>query len=57
MTIVYKQSVVLNEEEEVATRLAGAKKFTLCDAKDGFHQVVLDDASSYLTTFNSPFGY
>ena len=49
--------------EEVASRLAGAKKFTLCakkftlcDAKDGFHQIVLDDASSYLTTFNSPFG-
>ena len=42
--------------EEVATRLAGAKKFTLCDAKDGFDQIVLDDASSYLTTFNSPFG-
>ena len=43
--------------EEVATRLAGAKKFTLCDAKDGFHQIVLDDVSSYLTTFNSPFGH
>lgn len=42
--------------DEVASRLAGAKKFTLCDAKDGFHQVLLDDASSYLTTFNSPFG-
>ena len=42
--------------DEVASRLTGAKKFTLCDAKDGFHQILLDDASSYLTTFNSPFG-
>jgi len=41
---------------EVASRLAGAKKFTLCDAKDGFHQILLDDTSSYLTMFNSPFG-
>jgi len=42
--------------DEVASRLAGAKKFTLCDAKDGFHQILLDETSSYLTTFNSPFG-
>ena len=26
------------------------------DAKDGFHQILLDDASSYLTTFNTLFG-
>ena len=42
--------------DEVASRLTGAKKFTVCDAKDGFHQILLDDASSYLTTFNTPFG-
>ena len=42
--------------DEVASRLTGAKKFTLCNAKDGFHQILLDDASSYLTTFNTPFG-
>lgn len=42
--------------EETSTRLTGAKKFTLCDAKDGFHQIKLDKASSYLTTFNTPFG-
>ena len=42
--------------DEVASHLTGAKKFTLCDAKDGFHQILLDDASSYLTTFNTPFG-
>ena len=26
------------------------------DAKDGFHQVKLDEGSSYLTTFWTPFG-
>ena len=42
--------------EELATRLDGAKKFTVCDAQDGFHQVQLDENSSCLTTFNTPFG-
>ena len=28
----------------------------MLDAKNGFHQVKLDDASSYLTTFWTPFG-
>jgi hypothetical protein len=42
--------------EEVTTRLTGAKKFTVCDAEDGFHQIQLDKDSSYLTTFNTPFG-
>ena len=30
--------------------------FSVLDAKDGFHQVKLDDTSSYLTTFWTPFG-
>ena len=42
--------------EEVATRLTNAKLFTVLDAKSGFWQVVLDEPSSYLTTFNTPFG-
>ena len=42
--------------EEVATRLARAKVFMVLDAKSGFWHVKLDDPSSYLTTFNTPFG-
>ena len=42
--------------EEVATRLNGAKIFSVFDASNGFWQVVLDQASSLLTTFNTPFG-
>ena len=42
--------------EEVATRLTGAKVFTVLDAKTGLWQVKLHDPSSYLTTFNTPFG-
>lgn len=42
--------------EEVATRLKDAKIFSVLDAKNGFWQVKLDEESSFLTTFNTPFG-
>ena len=42
--------------EEIATRLHGAKVFTVLDAWNGFWHVPLDDASSFLTTFSTPFG-
>jgi len=41
--------------EEVATRLSKAKVFSVLDVKSRFWQVQLDDASSKLTTFNTPF--
>ena len=42
--------------EEIATRLNGAKLFSVFDASNGFWQVELGDVSSSLTTFNTPFG-
>ena len=42
--------------EQVAAGLSKAKVFTVLDAKTGFWQVKLDQQSSYLTTFNTPFG-
>lgn len=42
--------------EDVATRLHGAKVFTKLDVRSGFWHVVLDEKSSYLTTFQTPFG-
>ena len=42
--------------QDVATRLKNAKVFTVLEAKNGFWQVVLDDKSSFLTTFNTPLG-
>ncbi|XP_005101611.1 uncharacterized protein LOC101852102 [Aplysia californica] len=41
--------------EEILPHLSGAKYFSILDAKCGYWNVELDD-SSYLTTFNSPFG-
>lgn len=42
--------------EEVLPQLSNAKVFSILDAKDGFWQVMLDEESSYLTTFWTPNG-
>ena len=42
--------------DEVVTQLSGAKFLSVVDAKKGYWHVPLDEASSYLTTFNTPFG-
>ena len=41
---------------DVATRLHRAKIFTKLDVKNGFWHIELNQESSYLTTFNTPFG-
>ena len=42
--------------EDVLTRLPGAKIFSTLDATSGFWQIPLDEESSFLTCFNTPFG-
>ena len=42
--------------EEILPKLVGAKFFSIVDAKCGYWNVNLDLESSYLTTFNLPFG-
>lgn len=42
--------------EDIAPKLTKAKVFSLDDAKDCFLQVFLDELSSYLTTFWTPYG-
>ena len=42
--------------EDIATHLHGAKVFTVMDVWNGFGHVSLDEESSYLTTFQTPFG-
>ena len=42
--------------EEIATQLHGAKLFTTLDVCHGFWHIALDEESSLLTTFNTPFG-
>ena len=42
--------------EEVVAEIPGATVFSTLDARSGFWQIKLDEASSKLCTFNSPFG-
>ena len=42
--------------EDIATRLHGAKVLSVLDVSKGFWHIELDEPSSYLTTFHTPFG-
>ena len=42
--------------DEITSNLAGAKYFSKLDAKNGFYMLKLDDDSSKLCTFATPFG-
>ena len=42
--------------EEVVARMPNAKVFSVLDASSGFWQIKLDQESSKLCTFNTPFG-
>lgn len=42
--------------EDILPDLSKAKVFSVLDAKNGFWHIELDEESSYLTTFNTPFG-
>lgn len=42
--------------DNLMTKLQGSKVFTILDAKNGFWQLPLDEESSFLTTFTSPWG-
>lgn len=41
--------------DDITSKLTGAKYFSVLDATKGYWSVKLDEKSSYLTTFNSPF--
>ena len=42
--------------EDILPKLKGATKFTKLDAQQAFLNVLLDEESSYVTTFNTPWG-
>ena len=53
---ISREHHVIPTLEEILPKLSGAKFFSIVDAKCGYWNVELDNESSYLTTFNSPFG-
>lgn len=53
---VMREHYQLPTVEEITSRLSKAKHFTVLDASSGFWQLKLDDDSSRLCTFNTPFG-
>jgi len=42
--------------DDILPQLSKARVFSVLDVKDGFCEVNLDEPSSYLTTFWTPFG-
>ena len=55
-TAIRREIYHLPTIEEIATRLKGAKYFTVLDVRSGFWHVKLSESSSQLTTFNTPKG-
>ena len=53
---VLREHYPLPTIEEIATRLCGAKLFSVLDVRNGFWHIELDEPSSLLTTFHTPFG-
>ena len=53
---IKRQHYKLPTREEITAKFAGAKVFSKLDASQGFYQIKLDEASSMLCTFNTPYG-
>ena len=53
---IKREHFQLPTKEEILSKLTGAKFFFKMDATAGFHQITLDEKSSLMTTFNTPFG-
>uniref|UniRef100_A0A3P9J671 ribonuclease H n=1 Tax=Oryzias latipes TaxID=8090 RepID=A0A3P9J671_ORYLA len=53
---IKREHYPLRTIEEVVAEMPNAKYFSVLDANHGFWQIQLDDESSHLCTFNTPFG-
>ena len=53
---IHREHHVILTLEEILPKLVGAKFFSIVDSKCGYWNVKLNLESSYLTTFNLPFG-
>lgn len=53
---IKREHHIIPTADEIISNLEGKHIFSVLDLKDGFWQVPLDEESSNLCTFNSPFG-
>ncbi|KAK8767070.1 hypothetical protein V5799_006149 [Amblyomma americanum] len=53
---IKRQHYQLPRREDIEAELTGACYFSCLDANSGFHQIPLDDATSKICTFATPFG-
>ena len=53
---IMRQHFQINSIDDNVTSLHGSKFFSTLDANMGYYQIKLTNASSALTTFNTPFG-
>jgi hypothetical protein len=55
-TAIKRSHYLMPTLEDILPNLANAKVFSVLDAKEGFWHIKLDESSSFLTTFWTPFG-
>lgn len=55
-TQLVRTQCCLSTPTEIFSRISGSKYFSCLDGKQGFHQLELDEQSSRLTCFLTPFG-
>ena len=55
-TVLEKEPFQIPSLEELLSKLAGAKVFSLIDAKSGYHQIQIHKESRKFLSFSSPFG-
>lgn len=55
-TQLVRAQCVIQTTTEIFSRISGSEYYTTVDAKQGFHQIRLDERSSQLTSFITPYG-
>ncbi|XP_075749317.1 uncharacterized protein LOC142814443 [Rhipicephalus microplus] len=53
---IKREHYPIPSREDIESELAGAQYFSRLDANSGFHQIPLDEATSRICTFATPFG-
>lgn len=54
--VIKKEHYQISSVNDTINQLEGKEVFSVVDLKDGFRYVSLDEASSEICTFNTPFG-